>query len=238
MKIFFFGRKVPEYYENLLIKADKGLHDQIASMIQIYTNPGVRLLDFGAGEGALSLRLANLGYHVTAVDMEEQLFKAKGIEFRRIDFNNPLEVDSFVLENAGMFDVVCGIEVIEHVENQWQYIRNLKKMLKLDGLIVITTPNITSWISRLIFMQSGRFHQFGDNDLDYGHISPISHFELDLILKKEGFKDITIQPAGTLPPFYFSNFKMIFYSLIAFMLRPFQKGLLDGWCILAIARKS
>lgn len=237
MKIFI-GRKKLDYYKGLLIKADLGLHQQIAKKVCEKIPVSGFLLDLGAGEGALSARLVDLGYGVMSVDKDEGSFKCKQAKFVHIDFDDPDEMANFVTEHENVFDAALGVEVIEHVQDQWQYVRQLMRMVKPGGMILITTPNITSWLSRLIFFFTGRFHQFGDGDLSYGHINPISPWELSLILHEVGAVDIHISPAGTLPPIYLTGFNKL--SLISFLLlpiRPFMRGIIDGWCVIATAHK-
>ncbi|MFV9657091.1 methyltransferase domain-containing protein [Pseudomonas sp. NY15366] len=237
MKIFF-GVKSPQFYKKLLIKADFGLHDQIAEVVSKKAPSGGLILDFGAGEGALSERLFDMGYKVTAADKDAENFKSKNCDFFPINFDKPDEVDDFIQGHAGLFDVVLGVEVIEHVQDQWKYVRQLMTMVKPGGVVLITTPNTTSWLSRIIFLLTGRFHQFADADLSYGHINPISPWEMELVMRSVGATNIEIHSAGTLPPVYITRSpKLLLINMFALLLRPFSSGLLDGWCIMAIAQK-
>lgn len=237
MKIFF-RKKTPEFYNKLLIKADLGLHEQISEAIRKKVPKGSRILDMGAGEGALAERLFDMGYKITAVDKDAENFKSKNCDFSPINFDNPNEVDDFTLKHANQFDVVLGVEVIEHVQDQWKYARQLMAMAKPGGIILITTPNTTSWLSRMIFLFTGRFHQFADSDLSYGHINPVSPWEIDLIMKEAGAQNVEISGAGTLPAVYITRSpKLLFVNLFALLLRPFSSGMLDGWCVMAIAKK-
>lgn len=234
----FFGRKSPEYYKKLLIKADFGLHEQIARKVSAKISKGSRVLDFGAGEGALSERLFDMGYKVTAADKDAENFKSKNCDFFPVNFDRPDEVDFFVKKHENQFDVVLGVEVIEHVQDQWKYIRQLMAMVKPGGIFLITTPNTASWLSRVIFLFTGRFHQFADADLSYGHINPISPWEIGLMMKDAGAKNIEISSAGTLPPIYIVRSpKILLINAFALLLRPFSSGMLDGWCVMAIAQK-
>lgn len=238
MRKIFIGIKKAEYYKNLLIKADLNLHDQIAEKIQKNIPLGGQILDLGAGEGALSERLSDLGFHVTAADKDDKNFKCKTAVFSKINFDNGDEINAFVLKHEEQFDAVLGVEVIEHVQDQWQYVRQLMKMVKPGGLVLITTPNTTSWFSRWMFFFTGNFHQFADADLSYGHINPISAWELDLILKKTSAIDIKIEPAGTLPVIYLGGINRItLLSFLTLPFRPIMQGLIDGWCVMATARK-
>lgn len=237
MKIFI-GKKSLQYYKNLMVKADWGLHEQISESIIQKIPLGSQILDFGAGEGALSERLFDMGYSITAADKDIENFKSKKCEFVSINFDEAHEVDAFVKAHANQFDAVLGVEVIEHVQDQWKYVRQLMTMTKPGGIVLITTPNTSSWLSRVVFLLTGRFHQFADADLSYGHINPISPWEIELIMKEVGAKNIEIRSAGTLPPIYITRSpKLLLINIFALLLRPFSSGILDGWCIMAIAQK-
>ena len=56
---------------------------------------------------------------------------------------------------SGRFDAINLVEVIEHIENQPQLIRELARVLKADGVVLITTPNILNILSRLRFLFTG-----------------------------------------------------------------------------------
>ena len=236
--LFHFGVKKRAYYKGLLMKADLGLHAQVAARLAKLQPAPARVLDFGAGEGALSLRLVDAGYQVTAVDIDEESFKGPKEIFVPLDFNNKAAVDAFVAANQAKFDVVLGIEIIEHIENPWEYIRSLASMLRPGGIILVTTPNVTSWLSRFCFLFAGRFQHFGDAALSYGHIAPIIPWELDLILKRCGLTENSVVSAGTLPPVFVTGFNRALLAIIFMLpLRPFMTVLVDGWCIMATGRK-
>lgn len=238
-KYICFGKKKPEYYSDLLIRADKGLHEQIAKKLVRKVSKGATVLDMGAGQGALSARLHDLGYAVTAVDANDNDYalEGRGINFEHVNFNDEKELMAFITRNEASFDVVCGVEVIEHLENPWSYVLGLTRLARPGGLILITTPNTTSWLSRLHFLWKGTFPNFQERNLSYGHINPIAPFELNLIMSRCGLKNIEIESAGTLPPLYFSSPKMIAFSLLALCIRPAQKGLIDGWCVISTGVK-
>lgn len=232
------GRKPLEYYKGLLVKADLGLHEQIAECVQSRAPAGATVLDLGAGEGALSARLRDMGYRVTAADKDAENFKVSDVAFSPINFDSREAMDHFVAAHVNTFDVVLGVEVIEHVEDQWRYVRQLLAMAKPGGFLLVTTPNTTSWLSRITFLLTGRFHQFADADLSYGHINPISPWELRLVMEGVGVRDLSITPAGTLPAIYLTGSgKLFFMNFLALLFRPFSKGLLDGWCVMAVGRK-
>ena len=237
---FAFGPKLPASYKNIPMLADPELHEQVVELLRHSAPPskGVSILDLGAGKGAFTQRLIDLGYRVTAADIDKSDFQATGADFYQIDFNDPQATSSFVQKYALHFDVVIGMEVVEHVENPWDYIRLLLSLLKPQGLLLLTTPNITSRLSRLIFFFTGRFHQFSDSDLAYGHIAPITSWTLRLIMERSGLNDITIAPAGTLPYVWItSSLRFSLLNFLGSLFRPLMRGQKDGWCIVAMGRK-
>jgi cyclopropane fatty-acyl-phospholipid synthase-like methyltransferase len=238
MRLFFNKRK-PAYYHGLRVKADPRLHEQVADRLATLKPAPAKVLDFGAGEGALSCRLAEAGYDVLAADIDQDAFRCPAANFVRLNFDDKQAVNRFAGHHQAEFDAVLGIEVIEHVENPWDYVRCLASMLRPGGVIVVTTPNITSWLSRFRFLFAGRFQHFGDAQLAYGHIAPISAWELQLIFERTGLAEVSVASAGTLPPLFITGLnRELLANLFMLALRPFLSGLVDGWCIMATGRKA
>lgn len=236
--LIIFGNKKLQYYNDILIKADLGLHEQIENKLKELLSAGSEVLDVGAGEGALSERLSDAGFKVTALDINETDFKSKKAKFCQLNFNDENELNNFSIRFSEKFDAVIGVEVIEHIENPWKYVDFMKRLIKPGGILLITTPNITSWLSRMIFLFEGRFHQFSDGDLSYGHIAPITNWELQVILKNSGFEKIDILPAGTLPFLWIvMDKRLLFYNFVSLFLRPFMRSIKKGWVIMCTAKK-
>jgi 2-polyprenyl-3-methyl-5-hydroxy-6-metoxy-1,4-benzoquinol methylase len=225
-----FEPKRLEYYRGQLIHADTGLHDQAARLVRQLAEPGSSVVDVGAGAGAFASRLVDMGYSVTALDAEEAEFDCPGVPFHQVDLNR----DHLTGLVPSQFDVACCLEVIEHVENPWQLLRSIHSVVRPGGKLVLSTPNTTSFLSRLLFLRSGRFHQFQDEDLVYGHVSPISNFELSQIAARSGWRILEVQPAGYLPVFDLSRVSprnLILNALrgLAYVVSTGQKR---GWALL------
>lgn len=219
------------------------VHSQIIEEIEKLKIPSdATILDFGCGEGAFSQRLKDKGYNVISVDIDEKNFKAS-TQFVKLDFNSDKEVSFFIKENQNKFDLVLSIEVIEHVYNHFKFIETLKELAKPGGYILISTPNITSWLSRLCFLFYGRMHQFMENDLRYGHINPISLWQIKYIFQMFGINFLLYKRAGVLPLLYFPNFKFktLIINSLSLLATPIIKeegGPKYGWCIIVIGKKN
>ncbi len=159
---------------------------------------GRRLLDVGAGEGFFS-RL--LGEHLKArhgiapadvlraCDLYPAAFRYSDVpcDLIRADGRLPYDDDTF--------DIVCSIEVIEHVEDQFAFLRELIRVLRPNGRAIITTPNVLNINSRVRFLHSGYGLLFGPLPLaapdavhTSGHIHPISAYYLGHAFVRAGFR--------------------------------------------------
>lgn len=227
-------RKQLEYYKGMLIHADTGVHEQAAALFERYVSRGAHVLDVGAGAGAFSQRLADMGYAVTALDVDPEKWLPKEFPFLKLD------IDAGIAGSVnGSFDAVCCLEVIEHVENSWNLLREIYAVLKPGGRLILSTPNITSFVSRLAFLRTGQFHQFSEADLSYGHINPITAFEINAIASRLGWRIMETCPGGYLPVCDFSSLhpKALIANLLCALIYPFVRGQKRGWCIFFVMEK-
>jgi SAM-dependent methyltransferase len=76
----------------------------------------------------------------------------------------------------GSFDLVVSIETIEHLENPHLFLREIARVLKPCGHVVLATPNPHSFASRLKYAVLGlpSMFDFVAKDAYGGHISPVS----------------------------------------------------------------
>ena len=91
------------------------------------------------------------------------------------------------------FDVVVAGEIIEHLENPGLFLDNVKKVLKDDGILIITTPNMLSLryiIRHIIFSQESPFWHDRDKEIKYGHVIGFSRILLENLLLRKNYKII------------------------------------------------
>lgn len=236
-----------QHYKGLEIKADLGLHEQIVNIIEMNFEKNISIADIGCGEGALALRLYDRGYHnINCYDINTKQFKAPNIAVREIDANLPLSTNI-----DKKFDLIIAVEIIEHVYSSYNLLSELKQLLKPCGNIILSTPNIQSSLSRIIFMLTGNFHQFQNTDLSYGHINPVSSFAVRNITNEIGVEIISITPGGTWKRILMPEIriykgirvtiKTIIGNLIMFILSllyPLMKGDKDGWVLIYLIRSK
>ena len=109
---------------------------------------GKTALDVGCGAGLLAEPLGRLGAKVTAIDPAAELIEAA----REHAAGQGLDIDyrvSAIEKLEGTFDLITSMEVIEHTADPQQFLNDLAKRLAPNGLLMLSTPNATSW-SKLI----------------------------------------------------------------------------------------
>jgi 2-polyprenyl-3-methyl-5-hydroxy-6-metoxy-1,4-benzoquinol methylase len=223
-----------------MIHAHPGLHEELAELVLKYLPRQSSVLDIGAGAGAFSLRLHDLGYRVTALDLDPSQFTTQEIRFRLLDINKGVAAD---IDEE--FDAVCCIEVIEHVENPWTLLRDILRLVKPGGIAFVSTPHVSNFLSRLHFLRSGTFYSFGPQSLEMGHINPIHPYEFREIVARLGWKLIVEKPIGYLPVMDFGtgmSFRRLFFKVIANAARAFAYAVSSGeskrgWCLAFVLQR-
>lgn len=134
-----------------------GTHDRVLQILRksIDLASAPRVLDIGAGQGALSERLKAAGARVSACDVVPEQFDVSGVDFRPVGSDGRLPFDD------GTFDVAVAIEVLEHIDGHDRFFAEVARVLAPNGIVLFTTPNILSLKSRLRFLFTGFFYSFG-----------------------------------------------------------------------------
>ncbi len=143
---------------------------------------GSRVLDLGCSQGMLARPLAERDVKVTGVDARpaEQLEIELEDYFQR-DLEQPLE-----LPTGRDFDYVVVADVIEHVRNRVQLLRNARRYLKPEGRLLISTPNVALWFYRLSLL-AGRFEYGPRGVLDETHVHLFTRATFRREVERAGF---------------------------------------------------
>lgn len=108
---------------------------------KLINKPNAKILDIACGSGFGSNYLAKLGYQVIGGDLSHDVvldcsnkYKLDNLEFKQIDGTQIPFEDKF-------FDVVISFETIEHTTEFQKMLNEFKRVVKKDGIIILSTPN-------------------------------------------------------------------------------------------------
>ena len=199
-----------------------GTHERVIELLKEHLRPELNVIDLAAGEGAFSVKLKEIGLNVTAVDLDEKNWKVEDIDL--LPANLDSEFSAKLIEDKEKFDLAVAIEIIEHLENPFQFVRECSKILKKNGLLLLTSPNVESVFSRILFLMTGRLYSFGAFEtVRPAHITPIFYWKLDLMLEEAGF-EITKETFESVVHLPTANFKVRAASFFARIVSPFVGG--------------
>jgi len=125
----------------------------------------VRLLDVGSGRGDLAEALQRRGFDVQIADVNPQASSLAGpkFKFHEIASDGTINVDS------DQFDVVLLKSVIEHLHDPYPLLREIRRILKSNGCLIVLTP---SWRHNIdVFYDA------------VGHVQPYTERSLKLTLE-------------------------------------------------------
>ena len=181
--------------ENPVALAHEAIHETVENILK--NEARGRILDVPAGEGALSLRLKNLGFEVFCSDLYTEIFKLPDTEIKRGNLDGRLPFD----DNS--FDYIVCVEGLEHIENPANAMREFARMLKDKGTLIVSVPNIMNIEERLKWLFNGYTSHFKplstevltDIKREFGgmeeialHVNPIGYSEVRFLLEKNGFQ--------------------------------------------------
>ena len=163
------------------VRSLPGIYDLVLDVAHRHLPKRGDSLELGAWSGVLTLRLAGAGFRVIAADLENHL--SVQAPFVQVDLNDP----DFAAKFCSSFDLVSAVEVIEHLENPTAFLRGVARLLRPDGIAVITTPNVENAAARVKFFLVGKVRAM--DELAPEHITPI-HFDLfqRMILPRTGLQ--------------------------------------------------
>ena len=104
----------------------------------------INILDIGCGGGLLSEPMSRLGASVVGIDASKKNIEVAKFHAKK----NKLKINYIcaspeILKIQKKFDVILGMEIVEHVEDINFFIKKSSELLKKNGLMFIATLNKT-----------------------------------------------------------------------------------------------
>ena len=142
---------------------------------------GGKVLDIGCSFGFFLKVAQEAGWQIYGLDLSPTPVEQAKRKLRvKTIYNKSIEEAKF---QANFFDLVTVFQTIEHVVDPEKFLKEIKRVLKPGGVVLLTTPDAAGWQARLM----------GKSWFSYRHPDHFYFFNfenLSLLLKRVGFVKI------------------------------------------------
>ena len=166
-------------------RAHDRIHRTAARLLEA-RGAGGTLLDAGCGTGDLWRLVSSRFSACTGVDAVRYPGLPAGVHFVAANLDGTLPLED------GSVDTAAAIEVIEHLDNPRAFVRELARVTKPGGWIVLTTPNQLSALSLMSLVTKGVFVAFQDGDYP-AHRTALLEIDLRRIAAEAGLEDVAVE---------------------------------------------
>lgn len=162
------------------------IYQMVATALRGRHSGGGLLLDVGCGRGQLWQYVADLFDHYAGADVVRYECFPEEASFYTVDLDTgrvPLP--------EGSADAVAAVETIEHLENPRAFLRELVRLAKPGGWIVITTPNQLSLLSKLTLLLFNEFNAFRAASYP-AHLTALLEVDLRRIAAENHLEEVAV----------------------------------------------
>ena len=205
-------------------------------VIKLIIIPNCRILDVGCGSGALAQILSGMGHQIDGITISNEEYNLASEFLNKVYLYN---LETGLPENIlhSQYDYVICSHVLEHIVYPDKLLKDIYRVLKPGGFLIVALPNIMHYKSRLQLM-AGNFNYEDAGIWDYTHVKWYTFLSAQKLLTDSGFLIESATVTGELP--LNSLFSKIFPPSIRLkifaVLKKISKGLF-GYQILITAKK-
>jgi len=162
------------------------IYRAVADAVAERHSGGGILIDVGCGAGNLWSYLRSRFDKYVGVDVVRYDGLPEQAEFHSID----LDTGRVPLPDAAG-DVVVAVETIEHLENPRAFVRELTRLARPGGWVVVTTPNQLSLLSKMTLVLKNEFNAFQSGSYP-AHLTALLEADLRRIGGECGWLDVAV----------------------------------------------
>jgi 2-polyprenyl-3-methyl-5-hydroxy-6-metoxy-1,4-benzoquinol methylase len=175
----------------------QGGHAKLLALV----GEGKRVLDIGCSSGYLARPLVARGSTVVGIERDPV-----AAEEARAICAEVLVGDAETIDlpfEPGSFDVVLCGDLVEHLRDPERFLARVRPLVREDGRLVLTTPNVANWSNRLGLLL-GRWRYTDRGILDRTHLHLFTRATLVETLARAGYRvvelDFTVPVPGVGSP--------------------------------------
>jgi 2-polyprenyl-3-methyl-5-hydroxy-6-metoxy-1,4-benzoquinol methylase len=173
--------------ERRYLQRSKKFLDRISTLLGLSAGQ-IRLLDVGCSSGAFLRAAVKLGYPAQGVEPAPQAAAAAlaaGLSVRQGMLHEAGYAD-------GQFDAITLLEVIEHLQQPLDLLRECRRILRPSGILLIGTGNAASWSMAAM----GAKWEYLDIAKHGGHVSFFNPGSIATLAQRSGFTVKVVRTSG------------------------------------------
>lgn len=181
-----------------------------AEAIVAVAGAGESVMDIGCGDGSLLWQFRDRYHHLVGLEYSAERLRQAEANLAGLNFT-PVEGSAEDMRAVAdcSIDRIVTADVIEHIPDVYAASREMFRVLKPGGLLVVNTPNI-AFIKKRLVLALGRFPStsqpnegLGSDVLfDGGHLHYFTYRSLRLLLERAGFEMVRSMGFGRLGAFH------------------------------------
>ncbi|MCL4384365.1 class I SAM-dependent methyltransferase [Patescibacteria group bacterium] len=193
----YFDNLENQYKKQAIIKPP--LHtkleiEEIETAIKQKNPPVKKVVDFGSGNGRLSIPLLSEGFEVEAVDVSEKSLRNLKELAKELGRAKGLKTAAALRGNQEA--AIVGADILHHVDLE-KTLAEIYQKLEPGGVAAFSEPGAGNlfWYLFITFFLDWRAEKL---------ITQCNYFNLKSAFSRSGYKNISVKGLGLLPRFIFS----------------------------------
>jgi SAM-dependent methyltransferase len=154
-------------------------------------------LDVGCGAGDNARILAEHGWTVHGITLS-QVEHASAVHVCSKVWVHDLDT-GLPQETEGQYDLAVFSHVLEHLRTPESLLRQISRVLRPGGQIIVALPNVLNWHQRVLFLL-GRFNYTDQGIMDVTHLRFYTYSSGRAMLEACGFRVVSAKTAGSVLP--------------------------------------
>jgi len=166
------------------------------------TEGAASVLEFGCSTGALLAEMAKRGQKVAGIEVDPAsaaTARDRGLTIVEGDLEAPATLKT--ARALGPFDALLCLDVLEHLKDPWAFLRSAPGLLKPEGFLFATIPNVGFYKTRWAHLL-GRFDYAEEGILDRGHLRFFTVKAARQLFEDSGWRIVNGYPTSAPLPFF------------------------------------
>lgn len=125
-----------------------------------------RLLDVGCSDGSLAQTVKHSGAVAWGIELDADFAARAAERLDQVLHGDALEQTTKLLEAGERFDAIICADSLEHMVDPWAVLRNIRRLLADDGVVVVSLPNVHFYttFTGLLFCHRWHYKERGIHD--------------------------------------------------------------------------